>query len=139
MTDAVAGAPSDTNFVVIAHFLDSAQAAGAQAALEGAGLSPRLRDCHVVGINWLYAPAIGGVRLEVPQFQRSEAIELLEQASPDEEPLSPDDVAFFATARSDRRARCWWGIAFLLVPGLAALGLLMATIGPPWKDKRDVG
>jgi len=130
---------ADSDHVVVAHFLDSAEAAGAAAALEGAGLHPRLRDVHAVGMNWLYGPALGGIRLEVPATQELAAIELLEHESSSAEALQPEDAQFFAAARAARRTRGAWGIAFLVVPGLAALGLLMAIVGPPWKDKRDVG
>jgi hypothetical protein len=139
MSETGTNSAADAEYVVVAHFLDSAEAAGAVAALQGAGLSPRLRDVYTVGMNWLYGPALGGIRLEVPAAQQLAAIELLEHESSSAEPLPSDDAAYFVAARSERRTRGAWGIAFLLLPGLAALGLLMAIIGPPWKDRRDVG
>lgn len=39
----------------------------ARAALDAAGITAHLADEHVVGLNWLYMRAIGGMRLMDPE------------------------------------------------------------------------
>lgn len=49
----------------------------AASCLEGSGLSPNIRDAHTVGVDWFYSQAIGGVKLEVPDSEYEQAVELL--------------------------------------------------------------
>lgn len=49
----------------------------AASCLEGSGLSPNIRDGHTIGVDWFYSQAIGGVKLEVPDSEYEQALELL--------------------------------------------------------------
>ena len=73
-------AGSGARSVVVARFLSVAEAELAVSVLDGAGIDARLRDRHTIGLNWFYAPAMGGVALEVPAARRGEAMEILQSA-----------------------------------------------------------
>lgn len=61
----------------VARFTDLTQAQAARSVLESAGLSPQLRDEFMGSLNWLYVPALGGLRLEVTHERAEEARQLL--------------------------------------------------------------
>lgn len=62
---------------VVASYQKADDAYLAASVLEGSGLSPHIRDGHTIGVDWFYSQAIGGVKLEVPECEYEEAIELL--------------------------------------------------------------
>lgn len=125
-------------YLVVAHFLSASEAAGAVAALEGAGLSPRLRDAQLAGLNWLYTPALGGVRLEVPASEEVSARVLLESSVSDATPLTPEDEAYYAATQRRHRNRGLWAL-LLTAPWLFVIGLLLSRAArAPAADARDV-
>jgi hypothetical protein len=63
--------------VIIAAFRETAHAHLARGFLESAGIPAAVEDEHIVGINWLYSNAVGGVKLLVPEQQAEQAALLL--------------------------------------------------------------
>ncbi|MDQ8204932.1 hypothetical protein [Pelagicoccus sp. SDUM812003] len=45
--------------------------------LEGNGLHPNVRDDNMSSVQWLYTQAVGGVKVEVPDSEYEQAIELM--------------------------------------------------------------
>ena len=58
-------------------FVDQPSAELARARLLLEGIESNLRDQYVIGVNWLYSTAIGGVKLEVAEAQSEEAVRIL--------------------------------------------------------------
>jgi hypothetical protein len=52
--------------------------------LEAFGIQGQLRDACVIGVNWLWSNALGGIKVQVPESQADEARVILE-AEPEEE------------------------------------------------------
>lgn len=48
------------------------------ARLEGSGVKAYIRDEHMVSVDWLYANAIGGVKVDVADEDLDRALELLD-------------------------------------------------------------
>lgn len=63
--------------VVVERFFNQPSAPVARAALEAAGIAAHLADEHVIGMNWLYARAIGGMRLMVADEDVADALAIL--------------------------------------------------------------
>ena len=118
---------------MIARFPGVPDAALAASALESAGIEARLRDQHAIGINWLWSLALGGVGVEVPEGRSAEAVDLLEMAGLEAEPLSDAEERAYAGGRERRRWRALWAI-FLFSPWLWLL------FWPAWRRgrRRDV-
>ena len=64
-------------FVTVAAYVNEWQARLAQAALEAEGLETMLVGQHHASLNWLIAPALGGIRLRVRQTDAERAQEIL--------------------------------------------------------------
>jgi len=62
---------------VVAAYLNSEQAFLAAARLESAGIGVEGRDSNTVATNWLWAAAIGGVKVGVADEDFHDAIQLL--------------------------------------------------------------
>lgn len=69
--------PPSLDLVTLARFLQPVDAEVAASYLEANGISVLTRDAHTLGLNWLFASALGGVQLTVPQEQADAARELL--------------------------------------------------------------
>ncbi len=67
---------------IIATYSMPYQAHLAKSRLEAEGISAFIRDEHLISIDWLYSPALGGVKLEVPEDQWEEANKILETSLP---------------------------------------------------------
>lgn len=65
--------------VTIFTTFDAWEAHLARHTLERAGIEAFVADEHVVGVNWLYANALGGVKLRVRARDAEEAIRILEE------------------------------------------------------------
>ena len=84
-------------FVTIAQFRDFPAAGHAQSLLEEAGIPCFLDNQYMVGVNWLYSNAVGGVKLKVLERDVEQARNLLQdfstiaapQDQPDEAHLEP--------------------------------------------------
>lgn len=118
-------------------YLSLAEADLRAGMLQASGLEPQVRDEYAAGLNWLYIPAMGGVRLEVPAEQQGEAQELL---AAELEPVEPteEEQAYFESAR--RRRRIFGAIALFLTAGpligLAGLALVLNS-GGNGKNEND--
>lgn len=64
-------------WVTIATFNMPYQAHLAQARLEAEGIPVFIRDEHTISINQLYSPALGGVKVQVPDVHIKQAWEIL--------------------------------------------------------------
>lgn len=78
--------------VTLAAFNMPHQAHLAKSLLEAAGIPAFIRDEHLISINPLYSPALGGVKVQVPDVHLKEAREILDSTPTveltDEEALS---------------------------------------------------
>lgn len=70
----------------VARFIDLTQAQAARSALEGSGIPANLRDEQMGSLNWFNLPALGGLRLEVPEDRADDAIAILGLDTVAEEP-----------------------------------------------------
>jgi hypothetical protein len=61
----------------VARFREPYQAHIARGVLESAEIDAYVLDDHLVGTNWLYSSAIGGVRLYVDDENEAAALEIL--------------------------------------------------------------
>ncbi|MCB0359404.1 MAG: DUF2007 domain-containing protein [Bdellovibrionales bacterium] len=86
----------DEQWVVVAAYLEHTEAHLARITLEAHDIPCRLIDEHTVSLGLLYAGAIGGIKLLVPQRFAEEASRVLGPAS------SPD----VAESSEDTAARC---------------------------------
>jgi hypothetical protein len=68
--------------VVIRRFRDLPDAWVAQSMVDSAGIESVLLDANVVGLNWLWSNAIGGVKLQVRARDAEDAILLLNAERP---------------------------------------------------------
>lgn len=64
--------------VTIAQYRDLPSAGLAQSILESEGITCFLDNQYMVGINWLYSNALGGVKLKVAESDAEKALRLLE-------------------------------------------------------------
>jgi len=78
--------PSD--MVVVRTYTGLPEAELACSALKAAGMTATLGDEHIVGANWLYSNAVGGVKLLVPAACVTEALAVLDT------PAEPSSVEF---------------------------------------------
>lgn len=125
--------PEPEPFVTIDRFHDLGSANVAEGLLGAAGLEVRLRDEQTVGVNWMLAPAIGGVRLEVRESQAQLARDLLAAEDGQVARLGPpsgdaEEAAYRRRQTKRKRATGLVGLALvspiLLVLGAAALALI---------------
>lgn len=79
----------------IAAFDDLSMAYIARSRLEAADILCFLANEYMIGLNWLYSGALGGVQLWVPEGMADAARELLAQE------LGPEDLADVSAAASD--------------------------------------
>lgn len=69
-------------YVTLASFSNPLDAHILRGRLEAEGVECHLADEHIVAANWLYANAVGGVKLQVRREQVDAAAQILEQVSP---------------------------------------------------------
>jgi len=67
----------DTEWVEVASFDTMPEAAVARGRLEAEGIHCMVADEHLVQADWLYAIALGGIRLRVPAAQAARARRIL--------------------------------------------------------------
>ncbi|MBO0697886.1 MAG: DUF2007 domain-containing protein [Zavarzinella sp.] len=63
-------------------FGDQTQAVAARLYLEAAGIPAFLADENVAGSIFIWSPAVGGIKLQVPESRLEEAVRLLEEQVP---------------------------------------------------------
>ena len=63
-------------WVTIATFNFAHEAHLARTRLESQGIPAHVADEHIVSLNWLYAPAVGGIKLNVlePDVQKAKEV-----------------------------------------------------------------
>jgi|SRR5690625_487052 len=62
---------------IIASYSKPEDAHLAASFLNGNGIFATIRDEHIVNLNWFYSNAVGGVKVEVSEYDFEEALELL--------------------------------------------------------------
>lgn len=127
---------SADQYQVVGRFPGVAEAGLAVSALESAGIEARIRDEHTIGVNWFWTLALGGVAVEVPEGDRAEAVEVLESAGLDAEPLTGDEALAYASGVERRRWRGLWAI-LLFAPWLWLL--VWPMIGRMWRRDAETG
>ena len=71
--------------ITIASFDHPIEANLAKTRLEAVGIECVLTNEHIAGMNWVWAPTIGGVGLQVLEADARRALEILEGESDDED------------------------------------------------------
>ncbi|CAG0977260.1 hypothetical protein MYXO_01649 [Myxococcaceae bacterium] len=72
---------SPERLVTVAAFSEPIEAHLARSRLECEGLACSIADEHIVGVYWLSASAVGGVKLQVRERDREHALRVLEEVS----------------------------------------------------------
>lgn len=124
--------------VTVRHFYNHLEANVAKSALEVDEIPAYLADQHVIGINWLFARAIGGIRLIVPDEHLSRASEILEGddsnilAGIPEYSLPPSQYEYCSSCRSTAVVSPRWGrkvkALSLWFPAFVLLALLAVAV-----------
>jgi predicted RNA-binding Zn-ribbon protein involved in translation (DUF1610 family) len=123
----------DGRWVTVATFWQSAQVHIARLRLESVDIDCIVIDENLVATDWLLAPAVGGIKLQVREADAIAAREALRRCSdaPDEpEPATMASFAMCPECGSDAIARPWvtrrivWtGLVALMISGIILLPL----------------
>ena len=100
----------------------------ASSLLEGAGIRSYLQDANLVRLNWMYANAIQGIRLQVPVGRANEARAM----------LHADAVTFEDMPSPDACTHCGAEMYQLVHPGRRATFLTWLLMGIPLWYQRPV-
>src|SRR5438309_2763114 len=73
--------PED-EFVTLSSFQTASAAQPLRIALEDAGIPVFVADDNAVTVNWLWGPALGYVKVQVPKSQAGAALEIAKQHVP---------------------------------------------------------
>ena len=109
--------------ITIQKFRDLSEAMFAKGLLDGAGIECYLADDNMARMNWFYANALGGIRLQVRPEDAEEAVKVLDQPGPEsfdvegtgkfEQPKCPKcesrDVHFEALNKPISYTSAWLG------------------------------
>ncbi len=115
-------------YVPLDRYLSLAEADLMSGILQASGLEPQVRDEYAAGLNWLYIPALGGVRLEVPAEQWADAQELM---SAELEPVehTAEEQVYLQGARRRRRVLGVAALFLMTGPLVGLVGLALALQG----------
>ena len=102
-------------FVTVRRFNNLFELDTARSVLDGAGIEARCFDDMTVQMDWIYANAIGGARLQVRASRVEDAAELLDAALGAARP----EVVREISGRIRRRMLCMF--PFVVVPAIVAL------------------
>ena len=91
----------DGPWVTVATFWQAPSAHIARLRLESAGIDCAILDENLVATDWLYANAVGGIKLQVPTTDADRAVELLSGKHGDPGPTNPERQPLF-----DGQDRC---------------------------------
>jgi len=93
---------------VVASFSSLSQAELARTALEAAGIDAWLENENTVAVQWLYATALGGVRVIVHEEDAGEASEILQEIHryPQRLPVAPPDAVAEPIEPAAEEIRC---------------------------------
>ncbi len=100
----------------------------ASSLLEAAGIPSCLQDANLVRLNWMYATALQGIRLQVPITHANEARAV----------LSSEAATFEDMPSSDGCANCGAASCRLVHPGRRATFLTWLFLGVPLWYRRPV-
>jgi hypothetical protein len=75
--------PEFRDTITIAKYRDLSEAMFAKGLLDGAGIECFLADDNMTRMNWFYANALGGIRLQVRPEDAEEAARILDQPAPE--------------------------------------------------------
>lgn len=67
----------EEKLVTVASFTDVIEAKIVQSMLEAEGINCYVQDENIIGMNWMYSAAVGGVKLKVKESDKDEALVLL--------------------------------------------------------------
>ena len=104
----------------IAQYREAPEAYLAKGALAAEGIEAVITDEQIVGINWLYSDAIGGVKLAVKSESARRAADVLR-------PVVERDVQ----EHSSPQIRLHQAIGVLTILALAALAIPMLVVALP--------
>ncbi|HET9767639.1 MAG TPA: DUF2007 domain-containing protein [Thermoanaerobaculia bacterium] len=122
--------PASVELETIANFPDPVSAELAAEYLRSAGIEPLVSNEHILGLNWLYSAAVGGVDVKVEAEVADEARQVL--ASMKQAPDTADEPEEFAgghvdaaTLQQSHRSNALKVVLLLLLtsPLLAVAGL----------------
>jgi hypothetical protein len=105
----------------IAQYREAHEAYLAKGALAAAGIEAVIRDEHVVGVNWLYSDAVGGVKLAVES-------DLVQQAA---DVLKPQTIDRGISDRSITHIHPCRIIGILAILVMAGMFIPMLIVGIP--------
>ncbi|HKI05225.1 MAG TPA: hypothetical protein VKK31_24810 [Thermoanaerobaculia bacterium] len=134
---AIDGEQEMAEYATVGRYMSLTETHAVHAILESAGLSPRTLDENIAGLNWLYIPAMAGVRLEVPIEQLEEARELLAARIEPGEQDSAEDQTYFRKAKRNRRILGYVAL-FLFYPLLAVISALLVWASRSRHDDRSI-
>ena len=136
--------------VTIASFSSLGEAYVARSILTAEGIDSYLADEHIVGLNWFYSIAVGGVKLRVCVADAETALLLIrsEPVSPEafeeaagelEEIMCPKCHSTDVTLGFDRAWGClfiaiWW---LFTIPPFLIRRWRCKTCGYRWRIRRD--
>jgi len=100
---AKAQAPVQTSLVTIATFSFPAEAYVAKSKLDSEGVWSFVADAEVVGMNWLYSNAVGGVKVQVKEEDEHRALQILNRKA---EPMELDTGASAEAAEEEKCPEC---------------------------------
>ncbi len=79
------------DLVTLTTFQSASDAEPLRIALEENGIQAFVADGNTVTANWLWGPALGYVKVQVPSSQADAAREIMSQHVPASEGMDPDD------------------------------------------------
>lgn len=100
----------EEKLVTVASFTDVIEAKIVQSMLEAEGITCYVQDENIIGMNWMYSAAVGGVKLKVRESDKDEALVLLSENVrieevpaffPDEQVKGSADTLICPTCGSD--------------------------------------
>ena len=103
--------------IAVASFGTSAEAHLARTKLEAEGIPCYLTDENIVNANWLYAQAVGGIRLITDEKNAEQATEILK------------DMNIGATESGNRCPRCGTRMHATLASSLLNALVLIVSLG----------
>jgi predicted RNA-binding Zn-ribbon protein involved in translation (DUF1610 family) len=116
-------------FKTIARFRDLPIAELAKSKLESDDIPCFLVDKNLIGINWLYSFALGGIRLQVRNEDAEKALKILRDDQAEE--LSKFEAEFPAVEQSDVCEKCG-SSDIIMTKGSRKAGALSLLLGFPF-------
>lgn len=126
--------------ITLATFSDQPRAELARGRLETEGIATRLKDHHIVGINWLYSYAVQGVKLQVREADAARALVVLSEEYADLLDEKTSGVPSHCEACGSSRLTVYDPLRFLAAltlmpfwPLALAVGILLIRWEASWR------